>query len=589
MASKAEASFPRKVAAEFLGTAALVICGPGTAAATSMIAESAGVTFSMADLGVIALAFMMVIIAMIYGIGHISGCHINPAVTLALAAARKARWSEVPGYLVAQFAGGIAGAFAIWSILEQPGIDAGLGVVSYASGHALVAFCAELIGTFLLVLVVFGTATDNRATPGWYGLAIPSVVFAVITVVGPVTGAALNPARYIGPMIARAALSGGKGLLWNQVPVYFVATFAAGLIAAAAYAVLGRSAGSGHSRAVVQRVETPKKLINDPDEILHDALAGMAAAHRSLKVNIERRYITRAGGPVPGKVGLLSGGGSGHEPLHGGFVGYGMLDAACPGEVFTSPVPGRILAATKAVDAGAGVLYIVKNYTGDVLNFQMAARLAAAEGLRVEAVLVNDDVAVDNRWTAGRRGTGATVFVEKIAGAAAERGADLATTAALAREVNERSRSFGVALTPCTVPAAGRPGFELADDEIELGVGIHGEPGRARGRLVPARDIARIALDAIHADAPLSGDVLVMVNGLGGTPLSELYIVFAAVADWMTRHGVRITRSLVGNYVTSLEMAGCSITVCRLTPRLTELWDHPVDTPALRRGRPPTY
>ncbi|OLB75906.1 MAG: dihydroxyacetone kinase subunit DhaK [Actinobacteria bacterium 13_2_20CM_2_71_6] len=315
----------------------------------------------------------------------------------------------------------------------------------------------------------------------------------------------------------------------------------------------------------------------------------MAAAHRSLKVNIERRYITRAGGPVPGKVGLLSGGGSGHEPLHGGFVGYGMLDAACPGEVFTSPVPGRILAATKAVDAGAGVLYIVKNYTGDVLNFQMAARLAAAEGLRVEAVLVNDDVAVDNRWTAGRRGTGATVFVEKIAGAAAERGADLATTAALAREVNERSRSFGVALTPCTVPAAGRPGFELADDEIELGVGIHGEPGRARGRLVPARDIARIALDAIHADAPLSGDVLVMVNGLGGTPLSELYIVFAAVADWMTRHGVRITRSLVGNYVTSLEMAGCSITVCRLTPRLTELWDHPVDTPALRRGRPPTY
>ena len=588
MASKAEASFLRKAAAEFLGTAALVFCGPGTATATIMIGKSAGVAFSMADLGVIALAFMMVIVAMIYTIGHISGCHINPAVTLALAMARKARWSEVPGYLAAQFAGGVAGAFAIWSVLEQRGLDAGLGVLSYVPGHARSAFCAELIGTFLLVLVVFGTTTDSRATPGWYGLAIPSIVFAVITVVGPVTGAALNPARYLGPMIARAVLGAGKGLLWNQVPVYVAATFAAGLLAAGAYAVLGRSAGSGHSRAVVPRVETAKKLINDPDEILVDALAGVAAAHPSLRVNIERRYITRVAGPTPGKVGLLSGGGSGHEPLHGGFVGYGMLDAACAGEVFTSPVPDRILAATKAVDAGAGVLYVVKNYTGDVLNFQMAARLAAADGVRVESVLVDDDVAVDNRWTAGRRGTGATVFVEKIAGAAAEQGADLASVVALAREVNERSRSFGVALTPCVVPAAGRPGFELADDEIELGVGIHGEPGRARGRLVPARELARLALDAIHADAPLSGEVLVMVNGLGGTPLIELYVVFAAVADWMARHGVTITRSLVGNYVTSLEMAGCSITVCRLTPLLTELWDAPVDTAGLRWGRPPT-
>jgi dihydroxyacetone kinase-like protein len=263
-----------------------------------------------------------------------------------------------------------------------------------------------------------------------------------------------------------------------------------------------------------------------------------------------------------------------------------MLDAACPGEVFTSPVPDRILAATKAVDGGAGVLYVVKNYTGDVLNFQMAARLAIADGVRVEAVLVNDDVAVDNAWTAGRRGTGATVFVEKIAGAAAERGADLATVASIAREVNARTRSYGVALTPCVVPAAGRPGFELDDDEIELGVGIHGEPGRTRGRLLTARQTADVALDAIHTDAPLSGDVLVMVNGLGGTPLIELHIVFAGVADWMARHGVRITRSLVGNYITSLEMAGCSITVCRLTPLLTELWDDPVDTPALRWGRP---
>ncbi|MCD9876068.1 dihydroxyacetone kinase subunit DhaK [Streptomyces guryensis] len=329
-----------------------------------------------------------------------------------------------------------------------------------------------------------------------------------------------------------------------------------------------------------------KKLINSPDEVLTDALVGVAAAHPSLTVNPSDRYIARAGGPTPGKVGLVSGGGSGHEPLHGGFVGYGMLDAACPGEVFTSPVPDQILAATRAVDSGAGVLHIVKNYTGDVLNFQMAADLAADDGVRVEGVVVNDDVAVENStWTAGRRGTGATVFVEKIAGAAAEFGADLGTTAALGQEVNDRSRSFGVALTPCTVPASGKPGFQLGEDEVELGVGIHGEPGRARGRLTSAREIVGVALDAIHADMPLSGDVLVMVNGLGGTPLIELYVVYAAVAEWLAGHGVWITRNLVGNYVTSLEMAGCTITVCRLTPQLTQLWDAPVVTPALRWGR----
>jgi dihydroxyacetone kinase-like protein len=329
-----------------------------------------------------------------------------------------------------------------------------------------------------------------------------------------------------------------------------------------------------------------KKLINAPDDVLADALAGVAAAHPSLTVNITDRYIARAGGPTPGKVSLVSGGGSGHEPLHGGFVGYGMLDAACPGEVFTSPVPDQILAATKAVDAGAGVLHVVKNYTGDVLNFQMAAELADDDGVRVEAVVVNDDVAVENStWTAGRRGTGATVFVEKMVGAAAERGADLAAAAALAREVNDRSRSFGVALTPCTVPAAGKPGFDLGDDEIEIGVGIHGEPGRTRGKLVSAREIAALALEAIHADDPVAGDLLVMVNGLGGTPLIELYVVFAAVSEWLSAHGATIARTLVGNYITSLDMAGCSITVSRLTPQLTELWDAPVQTPALRWGR----
>jgi glycerol uptake facilitator protein len=234
----ADVRFSWKLAAEFIGTAALVFCGPGTAAATGVIAKSSGVAFSMAQLGVVALAFMMVIVAMIYTVGHISGCHINPAVTIALAAARKAPWSDVPGYLAAQFLGATAGAFAVWSILEQPGLDAGLGVLSYAPGHARSAFCAELIGTFLLVLVVFGTTTDSRATPGWYGLAIPAIVFAVITVVGPVTGAALNPARYLGPMVASGAL-GGAGQRWEQVPVYLVATVLGGLLAAACYAFLG--------------------------------------------------------------------------------------------------------------------------------------------------------------------------------------------------------------------------------------------------------------------------------------------------------------------------------------------------------------
>jgi dihydroxyacetone kinase-like protein len=326
-----------------------------------------------------------------------------------------------------------------------------------------------------------------------------------------------------------------------------------------------------------------KKLINSPDTVVIDALAGVAAAHPSLAVDIENKVITRAGGPTPGKVGLVSGGGSGHEPLHGGFVGYGMLDAACPGEVFTSPVPDQMLVATRAVNAGAGVLHIVKNYTGDVLNFQMAAELADDDGIEVASVVVNDDVAVqDSLYTAGRRGVGATVFVEKIAGALAERAAPLGQVVAVASEVNDRSRSFGVALTSCTVPAAGKPTFDLGETEIELGIGIHGEPGRHRAPLAPASDIAAVALDAIHADLPLAGDVLVMVNGMGGTPLIELYVVYNEVHKYITGRGARITRNLVGNYITSLEMQGFSVTVCQLTDALTDLWDASVDTPALR-------
>jgi dihydroxyacetone kinase-like protein len=264
-----------------------------------------------------------------------------------------------------------------------------------------------------------------------------------------------------------------------------------------------------------------------------------------------------------------------------------MLHAACPGEVFTSPVPDQMLAAARAVDGGAGVVFVVKNYTGDVMNFEMAAELAGDEGIEVATVLVDDDVAVkDSTWTAGRRGTGATVFVEKIAGALAEQGASLTEVAEIGRRVNAASRSFAVALTPCITPGAGKPGFELAEDEMEVGVGIHGEPGRSREKLEPASAIVARALDAIFADLPLEAgeETIVMVNGLGGTPLIELYIAYGEVAAYFAERGVRIARNLVGDYITSLEMAGVSITVCRADARMLALWDAPVNTPALRWG-----
>ncbi|MWA06310.1 dihydroxyacetone kinase subunit DhaK [Actinomadura sp. LD22] len=330
-----------------------------------------------------------------------------------------------------------------------------------------------------------------------------------------------------------------------------------------------------------------RKLINDPENVVADALRGLAAAHPSLRADPENGTVVRADAPRAGRVALVSGGGSGHEPLHAGFVGHGMLDAACCGQVFTSPVPDQIIAATMAVNGGAGVLHIVKNYTGDVLNFRMAAELAEDEDIEVASVIVNDDVAVeDSLYTAGRRGTGATLFVEKIAGALAEEGADLASVAAVAREVNERSRSFGVALSPCTVPAAGEPTFQLEDGEMELGIGIHGEPGRERVPLADADAIVDASLSAIEADMPLAGsELLVLVNGMGGTPLMEQYIAYEAAARWLEGHGATVARPLVGPYVTSLEMAGSMISVCRLTPELTRLWDAPVETPALRWGR----
>jgi len=330
-----------------------------------------------------------------------------------------------------------------------------------------------------------------------------------------------------------------------------------------------------------------KKLINDPADVISEALRGIAMVHPELRVDHTNRIIYRGDAPVTGKVGLLSGGGSGHEPLHGGFVGRGMLDAACAGEVFTSPVPDQMLEATKNVDGGAGVLHIVKNYTGDVMNFEMAAELADAEGITVESVLVDDDVAVqDSTFTAGRRGVGATVLVEKIAGAAADQGRGLADVADVARRANAASRSMGVALTSCTVPAVGHPTFELSDTEIEVGVGIHGEPGRQRLPMQPARDVAELMLDTVLSDLDFTGDdgVILFVNGMGGTPLIELYVMYAEYAAILDKAGIRVARSLVGPYITSLDMAGCSVTLLRADDDMLRLWDHPVNTPALRRG-----
>jgi dihydroxyacetone kinase-like protein len=332
-----------------------------------------------------------------------------------------------------------------------------------------------------------------------------------------------------------------------------------------------------------------KKLINDPADVVAEAVAGFGLAHADLVVvSHDPTFVRRAGGPVPGRVALVSGGGSGHEPLHAGFVGHGMLSAAVPGPMFTSPTPDPIVAATRAVDGGAGVLYIVKNYTGDVLNFETAADLAEADGVTVESVLVDDDVAVkDSLFTAGRRGVAGTVVVEKTAGAAAERGDDLAAVAEVARRTVAATRSMGVALAAGTVPHAGEPGFVLADDEIEFGVGIHGEPGRERIPLMPVDAIVDRLLEAIVDDlGVVHGDqVLLFVNGMGGTPSVELYIAYRRAAQALEEQGVVVSRSLVGNYVTSLEMQGLSLTVTRLDDELTELWDAPVETAALRRGR----
>ena len=332
----------------------------------------------------------------------------------------------------------------------------------------------------------------------------------------------------------------------------------------------------GQGEAVV------KKFINSVDTMLAESLDGFAAAHADIvALGAERKFVRRRT-PNPNKVALISGGGSGHEPLHAGFVGHGMLDAACPGQVFTSPTPDQIVEAATAVGGKAGVLFIVKNYAGDCMNFEVAAELCDGA---TATVVTNDDVAVEkSTHSAGRRGVAGTLAVEKIVGAAAEKGMDLKACAQLGTEVNARTGSMGVALTSCTVPAAGSPTFALADDEMEMGVGIHGEPGRARVKLAGADAIADLMLTAILNDRgnPNSGDVLLLVNGFGGTPAIELYLMYNVARRILEKRGLTVTRSLVGSYVTSLEMAGCSITVTQLDDKLTALWDDRVHTAALR-------
>src|SRR6476661_5550974 len=331
-----------------------------------------------------------------------------------------------------------------------------------------------------------------------------------------------------------------------------------------------------------------KKLINKPENVVREALEGMAYAHADLiKVHYDPNFIVRADAPVQGKVGIVSGGGSGHEPMHGGFVGMGMLDGACPGAVFTSPTPDQMLEATRAVSGGAGVLHIVKNYTGDVLNFEMAADLARADGIEVEAVVTDDDVAVkDSLYTAGRRGVGVTVLAEKLCGAAAEQKRSLKDVADVCRKAKELGRTMGMALTSCTVPHVGKPTFDLPEDQMEIGIGIHGEPGRTRMSIKPADEVVEMLMEPILNDIPYKqGDeVLLFVNGLGGRRMVEIYIVYRKAYEIAEKFAVKVVRNRFGPYITSLEMAGTSITMLKMDDDMLKLWDAPVKTPGLRWG-----
>lgn len=608
-------TFGHKLAAEFLGTALLVLIGPGSVVATVNLESGTKAPFSGADLLGISFAFGFIIMALVYAIGGVSGCQINPAISIALSLTGRQKWNDTAFYVVAQVLGGIVGALGIAAIFGGSAfLDGGSGITGFAATTpAWQAMVAEAIGTFILAFTVAAIALDQRAPAGWAGLVIGMIVVAIIMLVGPVTNASLNPARSIGPAIGALLVDSGTGgtkdlsTAFSQLWVYLAGPIIGAALGVFAYDLLGRpkpivatepavtpqavSAASTTATAPApeaKKVSAMKKLINKPEDVVNDELAGLAAAHPDLiRIDFANQIIVRAGTPTAGKVGIISGGGSGHEPLHGGFVGRGMLDAACPGAVFTSPVPDQMIAATRAVNSGAGVLHIVKNYTGDVLNFELAAELANGEGIKVASVVVDDDVAVkDSLYTAGRRGVGTTVLLEKIVGGAAEAGQSLDQLVALSQKVNANGRSMGMALTSCTVPAAGKPTFELPDDEMEIGIGIHGEPGRRRMKLASAAEIAQLLAQPVLDDLPFkAGDqAIVFVNGMGGTPLIELYVMFNEIAKILRGRQVNIARTLVGNYITSLDMAGCSLTLLRADDEMLRLWDAPVYTPALRWG-----
>ena len=520
-----ETNLFQRLGAEALGTAFLVFIGVGSVPATLIVNGDA--PFTMADLGMISLAFGTIVVATVYALGHIGGNHINPAVTVGLAATGKFPWSQVPAYIAAQVVGAIVGAAAIIGVLGMTASDVGLGVAAYDADTVSMAraFTAEFVGTFILVFTIFGVI-HRKAAAGLRRCRDRAGRVRGHHPGGTDHGRVDQPGPHVRPD-ARPADRRRRGqvgpaarLPRRRAPRRRRRRTA---LRPAQQDPRRRRARRGRGprrprprvrlRALSRLLHTQpsegrvmKKLINDPNDVVVEALLGIEAAHPDLQVDHHNKIIYRGDAPKKDKVGIISGGGSGHEPLHGGFVGLGMLDAACAGEMFTSPVPDQMLAATKLVDGGAGVLHVVKNYTGDVMNFEMAAELAAAEtGARVVSVVTDDDVAVqDSTWTAGRRGVGVTVLLEKIAGAAAEQGRDLDQVAEVARTVNANGRSMGVALTSCTVPAAGKPTFELGEDEMELGVGIHGEPGRERLPLAPASEIAAMLVEPILADLPFS-------------------------------------------------------------------------------------
>jgi dihydroxyacetone kinase-like protein len=576
------------IGAEIIGTALLILLGDGVVAAVLLNKSKAQ------NSGWIVITFGWGFAVMVgaYSVGQFDGAHLNPAVTLGIwihgGIGGNAAWH----YFIGEILGAMLGATLVflayylhWSETEDPGLKLAVFSTGPAIRNSLWNLVTEIIGTCVLVFGILAiTAAGNHVGgPGYTGLGTLLVAFLVVSIGmslgGPPDTRSTPPVTWVQGSCTRSCRFPARDRRTGPTPGFPCSDRSS--VALSARSCTARSIPDPEDQHM-------KKLINSPDAVLHDALGGVEAAHGDrVRVSYDPAYVVRIDAPVEGKVGLISGGGSGHEPMHGGFVGLGMLDAACPGEVFTSPTPDQMLAATKAVDGGAGVIHIVKNYTGDVMNFDMAAEMGKGDDIEVETILTNDDVAVeDSLYTAGRRGVGVTVLVEKICGGAAEERRSLSEVAELGRRVNAQGRSMGMALTPCITPASGEPSFELAEDEVEIGIGIHGEPGRFREKIGPASQVVERLMTAILEDLPFSsGDrVLAFVNGMGGTPLLELYIVYAEVAKIAAAHGLTIERNLIGNYITSLEMQGCSITLVRLDDELVRYWDAPVNTPALRWG-----